>query len=148
LLYGQFKAMYLTNPQVDLLICGDFNDTPDAPSVVRHLHAVGDREEVLRSRSPDPLLFNLSAERDPQRFGTHYYSGNWFLFDQIVVSPGLLDGTGWTVDPDSLRTVNTLTKPNDPKHRPWSFGKEKQKGERGWSDHFPVMVQLKVEGSQ
>jgi endonuclease/exonuclease/phosphatase family metal-dependent hydrolase len=148
LLYGQFKAMYLSNPKVDLLICGDFNDPPDEPSVVKHLHAVGDRDEVLRSGGQDPLLLNLSAALDPRRFGTHYYGGKWFVFDQIVVSPGLLDGAGWTVEVDSLRTVNTLTKPGDPQRRPWSFGKEKQKGERGCSDHFPVTVQLKVSGGQ
>src|SRR5262249_29873914 len=32
-IYGVFKRMYKRDPKVDLLVCGDFNDPPDAPSV-------------------------------------------------------------------------------------------------------------------
>lgn len=144
LLYGRFKAMYLSNPQVDLIICGDFNDTPSDPSVTESLQATGDRKAVLRSGGEDPLLFNLSANRNAKQFGTHYFEGKLFLYDQLVVSPGMLDNRGWSCDPDSLKTINSLAKPGDSTHKPWSFGREKHKGVRGTSDHFPVTVQLKV----
>lgn len=150
-IYGRFRAMYESNPQVDFLICGDFNDPPDAPSVVNHLHATGDREAVGRSgrsgrSNGQPLLLDLFAGRNPDAgFGTHYYNGKWMLFDHIVVSPGLLDGQGWSCDADSAQTVNSLVKAGDKKHRPWRFGSAHDKSERGYSDHFPVTAKLKVQ---
>ena len=142
--YGVFKAMYQSNPAVDLLVCGDFNDPPDAPSVTRHLHATRNREAVLKSSREEPLLLDLFGNKDPAEYGTHYHAGHWYIFDQIVVSPGLLDWAGWRCDPNSARTVNTLFRPGDRLRRPWPFGNEREKAQRGYSDHFPVTVRLEV----
>jgi endonuclease/exonuclease/phosphatase family metal-dependent hydrolase len=142
-IYGVFRAMYQSNPNVDFLVCGDCNDVPDSPAVVNHLHARGDSSSVRESR--EPLLLNLFAGKDPTRFGTHYFSRKWFIFDQIFVSPGLLDNKGWSCDLESVQTINTLVRPTDKQHRPWRFGGEHEKLERGYSDHFPVTVRLRVE---
>ena len=145
-IHGLFRAMYRSNPRVDLLVCGDFNDPPDAPSVTRHLHATGDLDAVLHARG-EPLLFDLFAGKDPAAgFGTLYYAGRWYIFDQIAVSPGLLDQEGWSCDVQSVRTVNTLIRPGDRQHRPWRFGNERDRAPRGYSDHFPVTVRLRVIG--
>jgi hypothetical protein len=138
--------MYLSNPRVDLLVCGDFNDPPDDPVVAGSLHATGDREAVLRPPRNTPLLFNLFADKDPNQFGTLYYQG-WRIYDQIVVSPGMLDDQGWSCDPDSVRTIKTLSRPGDKLRRPWGFDRSDTKGERGSSDHFPVIVQLRLHGA-
>lgn len=145
-IYGLFKAMYRSNPDVDFLVCGDFNDPPDAPSVTQHLHATGDLEKVRQAGS-EPLLFNLFAGKDPEAgFGTHYHQGKWYTFDQIVVSPALVNSAGgWSCDPASAHTVNTLFRPGDRQKRPWRFGNPRDRFERGYSDHFPVTVRLKVE---
>jgi endonuclease/exonuclease/phosphatase family metal-dependent hydrolase len=145
--YGLFKAMYRTNPDVDFLVCGDFNDPPDAPSVTQHLHAGGDLERV-RQGSSEPLLFNLFAGKDPQAgFGTIYHQGTWAIFDQIAVSPAMLrGGGGWTCDLASAHTVNTLYRPGDRQKRPWRFGNPHDQFQRGYSDHFPVTCRLKVAG--
>ncbi|MFO0964299.1 MAG: hypothetical protein U0793_01755 [Gemmataceae bacterium] len=142
-LYGVTNAIYKSNPQADVLICGDFNDTPEDEAVVNRLHASGDRKAVVESKET-LRLFNLMAGKDASSFGTHYYSG-WAIFDQIVVSPGMLDGAGWAVEADSLQPIRTLTKPGDRIGRPWRFGGEKEKGPRGYSDHFPVTVKLRVQ---
>lgn len=145
-IYGTFRGMYRSNPKVSFLVCGDFNDTPDAPSV-RHLHASGNMEKVLQAKT-EPMLYNLFADKDPAAgFGTHYYRGKWFLFDQILVSPAMLEGGPWTVDPHSAETINTLVRPGDRHHRPWRFGNPKDHFERGYSDHFPVTVRLKTSGT-
>jgi endonuclease/exonuclease/phosphatase family metal-dependent hydrolase len=141
-IYGAFRAMYKRNPEVDVLIAGDFNDTPEDVSVTKHLHATGDIEAVRRG-GEEPVLLNLFGDKNPKTFGTHYYSG-WLIFDQIVVSPGMLDGRGWSCDPQSVRTVNTLYRPGDRVKRPWRFGGEHDRYKRGYSDHFPVTVQLRV----
>jgi endonuclease/exonuclease/phosphatase family metal-dependent hydrolase len=143
-IYGVFKGMYRSNPRVDFLVCGDFNDTPDAVSVTAHLHATGDAEAVRSSTRDDPLLLNLMANKDPSQYGTHFYH-KWFIFDQIAVSPGLLDNEGWSCDRDSIHTVNTLYRPGDKQKRPWHFGGPHDKFTRGYSDHFPVTLRLTVQ---
>lgn len=143
-LYGAANAMYKSDPDADVLICGDFNDTPDDPAVVQSLHASGD-EAAVRARPPHLALLNLMANKDAAAgFGTHFYN-RWMIFDHIVVAPGLLDTKGWSCEPKSLQVVQTLTKPGDTRGRPWRFGGEKDSGPRGYSDHFPVTVRLKVQ---
>jgi endonuclease/exonuclease/phosphatase family metal-dependent hydrolase len=142
--FAVFYSMYRSNPQVDMLICGDFNDPPDAPSVTEHLHATGDAEAVKSTSRP--LLLNLFAGNDPNLFGTHYNQTHWYIFDQIVVSPGLLDAKGWSCDPASVQTVNTLFHPGDRHRKPWRFGNSHDR-DHGYSDHFPVTVRLKMEGN-
>jgi endonuclease/exonuclease/phosphatase family metal-dependent hydrolase len=138
--YGVFKAMYRSNPKVDFLVCGDFNDPPDDDSVRKHLRAVGPGE--FRRTGPDPLLLDLFADKVGGRAGTHFYHGKWNCFDQICVSPGLLDDEGWSCDRDSARIVNDLTA--DDRGHPHRFGNENDRSTRGWSDHFPVTVSLRV----
>jgi endonuclease/exonuclease/phosphatase family metal-dependent hydrolase len=153
-IHGRFVAMYKSNPNVDLLVCGDFNDTPQDESVTRYLHATGDRDKVLKAANP-PLLLDLMAGKDAQESGTHYRrdatgKADWHIFDQIAVSPGLLDDQGWSCDPDSVRTEKEVTA--DRNGRPWKFGNRQDRHdhdrrERGYSDHFPVTVKLKLRGS-
>jgi endonuclease/exonuclease/phosphatase family metal-dependent hydrolase len=142
-IYGRYKAMYLSNPEVDFLVCGDFNTTPDSEPVVNYLHAVAQRDQ-LPGPPHEPRLLNLFAARDPHQFGTYYYHGRWAIYDQILISPGLLDEQGWSCDPASAKTINMLYRPGDPTHQPWRFGSPHDRGPRGYSDHFPVTVRLKV----
>jgi endonuclease/exonuclease/phosphatase family metal-dependent hydrolase len=141
-IYGQANAIYRSNPAADFLVSGDFNDDPDDDSVVKHLHSSGDLEGV---RAGNPLkLFNVFAGKDAKEFGTHYYK-QWHIFDQILLSPGLLDDKGWSCDPKSVQVFNELHQAKDKKKRPWRFGGANEKGERGYSDHFPVLVKLRLE---
>jgi endonuclease/exonuclease/phosphatase family metal-dependent hydrolase len=144
-IYGAFRAMYANNKKVDVLVCGDFNDTPEDESIVKHLHATGDRQAVLNPGN-QPKLYNLLADKDASHFGTHFYNGKWLIFDQIMVSPGMLDREGWSCDVDSVRPFNALARPGDGKGRPWRFGGPNDKGPRGYSDHFPMTLRLHVQG--
>jgi len=141
-IYGTFRAMVTANPKVDVLVCGDFNDGPDDTSIVKHLRAVGDRQAVLRPGT-EPKLFNLLADKDAKKYGTHYFN-HWLIFDQIMVSPGMLDAEGWSCDADSVQPFNSLFRPGDKLKRPWRFGGPNEKGPRGYSDHFPMTMQLHV----
>lgn len=147
-IYGAVRAKTTHDPNVDVLVCGDFNDPPDAPAVLERLHATGDRQAVLASGT-DPRLLNLMAGKDPTRVGSHYYHGKLLAYDQIVVTRGMLDPAGWSCDPDSVAAVNSLSRPGSRVRSPWRFGNEKDNTfERGYSDHFPVTVRLKVQGRQ
>src|SRR5581483_10884644 len=139
-IYGACNAMYKSNPNVDFIVCGDFNDTPQDKSVAQHLHGSGDFAAV--KSGAELKLLNLMADKDPLVFGTHNHASKWTIFDQVLVSPGMLDQVGWECDYASIQTVNTLYKPGDKNKRPWRFGGQKDSGPRGYSDHFPVTVRL------
>jgi hypothetical protein len=144
-IYKTVKEFLARDARTAIVVCGDFNDTPQDESVVKHLHASADANAVRQGSSQ--LLFNLFANKDPAGgFGTHYYNGKWYIFDQILVSPALLGQGGWTCDVNSAATFNQLYRPGDTHKRPWRFGEENTKGARGYSDHFPVTVKLRVAG--
>jgi endonuclease/exonuclease/phosphatase family metal-dependent hydrolase len=142
-LYEDFLEHARSDPKVDLLISGDFNDEPDDPSVRDDLHAVGDPNRVLAGGDP-PLLLDLMAGKDPARFGTYYQNGRWEILDHLVASPGLLDPSGWLVRPDTLAVQHDPDLRFGRNRRPWRFGGPKSQNPRGYSDHFAVTVRLRV----
>jgi hypothetical protein len=123
-------------------MAGDLNDPPDAPSIVQHLRATGDRLGLLQSAS-GPMLLNLFADKPPKSYGTYYYRG-WQIYDSIFVSPGMMDDAGWNCSVDTVHTVNGLYRPSDRLRKPWRFGDADDHGDRGVSDHFPVTVWLEI----
>jgi endonuclease/exonuclease/phosphatase family metal-dependent hydrolase len=153
-IYGRFRARYRNDPDVSLLVCGDFNDNPDDVSVTNHLHATGDLNKVRDGGNP-PRLYNLFAplwenSSRGREVGTLFYRGKANLFDQIVVSPGMVNGKGgWQCLVDTAQIVKHrfVVPRGRGKGRPLRFGDEEQKvplAQRGVSDHLPVTVRLKV----
>lgn len=150
-IYGRFSAMFKANPDVSLLVCGDFNDNPDNASVTEHLHATGDLEGVKANR---PWLYDLfanqCAEKKSAGFGTHFYRGKAFCFDHLVVSPGMVNGRGgWQCLVETAEIVKHrfVVPRGRNKGHPLAFGTEKEKvplSERGVSDHLPVTVRLRT----
>ena len=140
-IHGRFRAMFKANPKVDLLVCGDFNDDPDEPSVTRHLKAVDDLEAVRKG--DEPLLFDAMANLGKQGKGTLYYK-RFHLFDQICVSPGLLDDQGWTAEPASAAIVPEMADKRGSPNRFGGKGDKRAYSRRGASDHFPVTIKLRV----
>jgi endonuclease/exonuclease/phosphatase family metal-dependent hydrolase len=146
-IYEAFRAAAKKDVNTDFLVCGDFNDTPDANPVVKALGAIGDKNKV-KPTDNEPYLLDLMAGKDAAKFGTIFYNGKPLIYDQICVSPGLLDDKGWSVDPDSIHTETAgLIRKGATRREPWRFGSpghEMKDDDRGFSDHFPVTVRLKV----
>jgi endonuclease/exonuclease/phosphatase family metal-dependent hydrolase len=131
------------NPKVDFLVCGDFNDSPESEAVYHTLHMVGDYRQVTANTQP-PKLFGLLSGKSPNDFGTIYYKKP-LIYDQIGVSPGMFDNQGWGYDPASVHVpTDGLIEPGAKGRHPWRFGSPKDMHSRGFSDHFPVVVTLKV----
>ena len=147
-IYKTVKDYWDRDPSVRIIICGDFNDTPHNESVVKHLHSSGDLQAVQQSKG-ELLLYNLFAKKEAtDGYGTHYYHGKWYLFDQILVTPGMLGDSGWICEVDTAAIFNEIYRPGDSHKRPWPFGEENTKGPRGYSDHFPVTVKLRLVGAR
>lgn len=143
--YGRVKAILHENPDADAIVCGDFNDEFADPSVRNELHASDNPDEV-RSSVSEPRLLDLFAHWNADPPGTIYGNGKWSVFDHICVTRGLLDDRGWSCD---RTTVDVFAPPAmrrkvAQRFEPFAFGGPKHKGKRGYSDHFPVAVQLSV----
>lgn len=147
--YGVFEKITINNPSTDFLVCGDFNDTPDARPIVQGLHATGNRGAVTPMDRGASLL-DLMAGKDPLKYGTIWFQGKPLIYDHICISPGLLDKTGWGCEVDSVKTVTDgLIRKGATRREPWRFGdpdRNLSETERGYSDHFPVTVMLNVAG--
>ena len=156
-IYGRFRAMYKAHSELSLLVCGDFNDNPDDASVQDHLHATGDLDKVKESADP-PILYDVFAplwaenkeKGDKEKVGTHFYRGRAFIFDHIVVSPGMVNGKGgWQCDVKTAKIVKHrfVVPGGRNKGHALAFGTEREKmplDRRGASDHLPVTVRLKL----
>jgi endonuclease/exonuclease/phosphatase family metal-dependent hydrolase len=142
-LYRAFLALDRTDPAVDVLLSGDFNDEPGDDALQEHLHVTGDVARV-RADGPRPPLLDLVIGRDPRREGTYLYHGRWQFLDHIVVAPGLLDDVGWQVLPETLRTEGPPSLRAARDGAPRRFGSPRHDGPRGPSDHFALTVRLRV----
>ena len=84
-----FDSLAQANPDVNFIVMGDFNDDPTDPSLKHYLKAKGSVEKVRPGELYNPMLPEFKAGR-----GTLAHNDAWSLFDQIVISYGLLKGTG------------------------------------------------------
>jgi endonuclease/exonuclease/phosphatase family metal-dependent hydrolase len=143
-IYRNFAEVYKKSPGVKYIVCGDFNDAPTDESVARHLNATGDVKKVLALTTRDrPLFYSPFAEMVKDKKGTHFHQGQPYIFDNICLSPGLLESGGWSYVPRSAAIVELLQF----RGRPDRFGGPADKRpwrNRGASDHFPVTVELRV----
>ena len=77
------------SPLARVVLMGDFNDTPLDDSILQGLGAV-----PVWQATDSCSWVNIM----PQQGGTYKYKGEWSLFDQFIVSSGLLQGDGWVVE--------------------------------------------------
>jgi hypothetical protein len=123
---------------------GDFNDTPADESMTVYLKAK--KSINLQDEKDKTNLFNPMYELHEKGIGTLAHGDNWQIFDQIVITPALLEqkpGRYSYVD-KSARAFNAKWLAQSKgkfKGYPWrTYVGDKFTG--GYSDHFPVMIFL------
>lgn len=121
-----------------IVILGDFNSTPDEQVI----------KSLLSSADSAGSMINLSDRLDEDGQGTYRYLGTWELFDQVIVSGRLVScGEGLYTEPKllSIFRPDFLLK-KDPKYPGFSpFSTYRgYKYQGGFSDHLPVLLDLKV----
>lgn len=130
------------DPAADIIVLGDLNDQPDAASVSAHLGATPVRDSV---RVGGSALFNLMGPflNQPGK-GTIKGEGIDLVYDQIIVSPGLLDSARLIIRQGSVRIVDSpeLRQKGGPfEGYPFRFwAGDSLLG--GYSDHLAVTVTL------
>ncbi|MCA8962701.1 MAG: endonuclease/exonuclease/phosphatase family protein [Planctomycetes bacterium] len=131
----------------DILLIGDFNDDPFDDSVRKELNAVRSKNAALNRKNVDHLYNPTWAFLGQTDVGTLYYNGDWVwnVFDQAIVSRGLLDPAGFQWVDDSL-SIHAPDKVRDHLRRPKWFRKNNRSGQwtEGYSDHFMIHGELQV----
>lgn len=144
-IYDEYARVVAAKPEADVLVCGDFNDDPESDGVANVMHVTADRAAVVPGATP-PRLYGLLSGKPLHRFSTIYYDRERkaSIFDQIAVSPGLLDDRGWGCDPDTVAVpADGMSREGKVARRPWRFGdRDDTAVRRGYADHFPVVVNL------
>jgi hypothetical protein len=128
------------NKQSNIVIMGDFNDSPSDVSI----------KEVLGAKSPDEIinsnsLYNLALPLAKKGKGTNKYNGKWSLIDQIIVSGNLINvgklkpsaGSFQIFSPDFLLENDEANLGKKPFRTYSGF-----KYNGGFSDHLPVLIDL------
>ena len=131
------------DPQVKLLIMGDMNDDPQDPSMAKCLGAKREISEVGDGDLYNPWWNELAAGN-----GTLQFQGAWNLFDQIILSPSLLNRDGQD-DVSSLKLCGHQVFRRDyliqQSGTYWGNTLRTHAGGQwldGYSDHLPTLVYL------
>lgn len=144
---------------IPIIAMGDFNDDPFDESLQIHARATRERGDVERARTA-ARFYNLAwryLEQQGQDHngnqkllqGTLYFGGNGNVFDQILVSKGLLIQNSPITVNESTARIELFPEMIDHSvaQGPIRFGLPKGDAAKnvnpaGFSDHFPVSVVL------
>lgn len=135
------------DPNVKVFVMGDMNDDPTNKSMHEDLCAKEDIDKVKAGEMYNPWYNTLVLGHT----GTLKYNGSWNLFDQIVMTPNLLNQNG-KKDFTTLKYISHQIFRRDYLFQ--ETGKYKGNTKRttaggvwldGYSDHLPVVVYLAKE---
>jgi len=139
------------DPEVPVLVLGDFNAEPFDEPFTASLPAARSRAEAQRHRpreSSDLLFYNAAwrwlgekypwdpEQRRPTLAGTYRLEGSrspsaWRTFDQVLVSPSLLGDAMWSLDERFLGILDDASVYDGMETRP-----------RAPFDHLPIVGHL------
>jgi endonuclease/exonuclease/phosphatase family metal-dependent hydrolase len=148
--------------EIPIIAMGDFNDEPFDESLLIHARATRERGDVERAQTA-VRFYNLAWRYLEQQgqdqkgkpkllHGTLYHDGDGNVFDQLLVSKGLLMQNSPIVVIEDTARIEVFPEMVD--HRvsygPIRFGlpegnAAKNVNTSGFSDHFPVSVVLQEQ---
>ncbi|MCK5463708.1 MAG: hypothetical protein KAI95_11855, partial [Bacteroidales bacterium] len=129
-LSSKTRNILQADPMAKIVIMGDFNDLPVSESITCYL-----KDE----------FYNLAFIPYSRKMGTVFAKGRWLMFDQIMISQGMMIAHGYKIKSSRL-TVHfdkrllfydkkrAIYRPNR------SYSGKKYHG--GFSDHLPVYVTM------
>jgi len=146
ILKAKTDSILVSSPSAKIIIIGDFNDEPTDKSLTHCLGAAVNMDEVQPGK-----LYNLSSliPRNEPALGTHKFQGDWAILDQVIVSGGMIKTpTGFSATPQNVRIYapSFLLERDDAwfGYKPYrTYNGMKYQG--GFSDHLPVLLELKDE---
>jgi len=141
--YFHERALEVHGADTPVLAMGDFNDEPFDTSLVIHALSTRQRQRVIEADTPKLWNLTWSVIGDPTD-GSFYFNNEPNLLDQFLVNKNMakqgepIRAKAETVE--ILRFPGTFT---GKYKRPKSFGgMGKPVDEDGFSDHFPIGMQV------
>lgn len=125
------------NINANIIIMGDLNDNPDDISVTQTLRAYDNASIEKKGFLYDPFAQLYKSGK-----GTSVYHRQWDMFDQIIISDGMLQDDGWKFKKAKVHDVKLL---KDTYRGVEGYPYRSFKGThwiKGYSDHFPVLLYL------
>lgn len=145
---AKLKAQVLADdPQTKVMVMGDMNDDPTDRSMTKGLNGKAEISEVGADDMYNPWIKVIKSGT-----GTLQYDGKWNLFDQILVSPNMLNKDKKSKDFTTLKFFQNQIFRRD--YLIQTEGKYKGSPKRttaggqwldGYSDHLPVVIYLLKE---
>jgi hypothetical protein len=141
-------SLFLAEPLSSIIVMGDFNDEPQDKSISETLGAIVpefsfDSVQVNgTSGSPDKTLFCLVPFNIKTLPGTIKFEGRWYMFDQFMISGGLLAKSVYN---SAILDHDFLFEPDEAYagRKPFrTYNGYIYRG--GYSDHLPVILNLSV----
>jgi len=133
-------SIQASDSDAKIIVMGDLNDDPTNASVTKVLQALGRQDALLEGQ-----LFNPFYSFYKKGIGSLAWNDSWNLFDQIIVSQGLLKPETekqWFFKKAEVFNQMFLTqKSGNFKGYPWrTYVGDEYVG--GYSDHFPTIIYL------
>lgn len=129
------------DPDTRIIVMGDFDAEPRSSVMQQNLKATGRPNPAFNKE-----LFNTHYMAYVNGLGSYYNRGDFEMLDQVMISKSLIDERG------SLEYVRGSAKIYNPTSIKYTLGKYKgaprstfngQLYLGGYSDHFPVFIQLR-----
>lgn len=131
-------TILIKKPDAKIFIMGDLNDDPTNESLIEYLKASDDKKILDKN-----YFFNPMKTMHKKGIGTLAYRDNWNLFDQIIMSPAVInDKTGYHYFKAGIFNKDFLFQ-SEGKFKGYPF--RTQAGGvylNGYSDHLPVYVYI------
>ncbi len=128
--------------QAKVIFMGDLNDDPNNKSMTKYMKARSQKEQAVNG-----ALFNPMQDFFKKGIGTLAYRDNWNLFDQFVLTPGLLSNDYSSYQFFKANVFNKeFLKQQEGAFK--GYPKRTYVGTNylgGYSDHFPVYLFLVKE---
>jgi endonuclease/exonuclease/phosphatase family metal-dependent hydrolase len=158
LVRGRVDARISADPGIELVVCGDFNESPDEYRRVDHRYATAlmsvEDAATTQGRSAarllvasttglavplegETVLYSPWAESDGYSYS---YRGSHERLDGFLLSPGLLDASGLSFASFAPASASFLM---DAEGAPLAWPGT---GATGYSDHLPILLILENKG--
>ena len=142
ILRHKVDSLFEIQPEAKIIIMGDFNDTPDSPSIREVLCALASQDSLEKN-----VLVNLFNGTQNLGFeGTLKYRESWMIFDQIIVSKSMITSNLLHCNSrDALIVHNPMLLEEDPTYHGQKLNRTYvgPKYHGGFSDHLPVRILLR-----
>jgi hypothetical protein len=133
-------SLLMVSPAAKIIYMGDLNDDPTNVSVTDYLKAKGKQKKMEKGD-----LFNTMWEHAKAGTGSLAYRDAWNLFDQIIISKGLMSGdeSKYVFHKSVVFWQNFMLNPEG-RYKGYPLRTHAAGAyQNGYSDHFPTFIILK-----